>query len=608
MNKILKIFLVTSLAAAGASLFVACGDSNSTSANGKNDGVEDFDKLPACSLKNDAQLATVNGKAPIYVCKDRAWEILDTSFVANDTASTLDDIPECDKKEAGKSYFIKKSGVNYICEDGRWEIVIIKDEDDDKSSTSTKSSDSKGKSSSSAKSSDSKDNSSSSTKSSDSKGDLSSDSSVPPQPEGPMCGDKTYDPKVYECIDDKLAYFSCDVGFGSLMFYTDGKSVKLEVFVEGDVANQNGGCYAYSLDVYENVLEMIENLKGVTDEDLDGKIKGAGLAEHMYINGAVSLFADSCDYYARLTYSRPFDETFTEDYVLERIESEKAAKCSSKMSGDIRTCGDFSGTSVSLLNDPEAQFCWGGVTYDRCGGSSPATGKVYAPNREYCEDGVVKKIPLCGYEAYDPQTQMCDTREDRIYNIVEIGEQTWMAENLEYSKSGEYSEDGTGSWCYKSSYSNCQKYGRLYTWFAAVGVEEVEGKCDYISICDLPKGNVQGVCPDGWHVPRKEEFETLMKNVESYAALQAKDYENWPNATNESGFNAVPSGRKGYKSDSWIDLGEIAVYATATEETNYSDSYYLDYYYFAITADQAEIRIFAEDKDDLRASVRCVKD
>ena len=97
-----------------------------------------------------------------------------------------------------------------------------------------------------------------------------------------------------------------------------------------------------------------------------------------------------------------------------------------------------------------------------------------------------------------------DPRDGRVYKTVKIGDQVWMAENLNY---GEMTTDDKlvpgKKWCYDNDESNCEDgYGGLYTW-------EVAKKS----------------CPPGWHLPTNEEWEKLFEFVASNVLEPGEDYE-----------------------------------------------------------------------------------
>ena len=111
-----------------------------------------------------------------------------------------------------------------------------------------------------------------------------------------------------------------------------------------------------------------------------------------------------------------------------------------------------------------------------------------------------------------------DLRDGKKYKTVKIGNQTWMAENLNY--------ETEGSFCYENKPANCKKYGRLYTWNAALKA-----------------------CPVGWHLPNKTEFEKLIEFVggEEIAAEKLKDQSGWTYAsagTDDFGFSALSGGKR----------------------------------------------------------------
>jgi uncharacterized protein (TIGR02145 family) len=168
-----------------------------------------------------------------------------------------------------------------------------------------------------------------------------------------------------------------------------------------------------------------------------------------------------------------------------------------------------------------------------------------------------------------------DSRNGQIYKTVKIEEQVWMAENLNYETENSY--------CYNDSTENCKKYGRLYTWEATLNA-----------------------CPEGWHLPTNEEFETLISNVggEEYAAELLKSTTGWQtgNGIDKYGFNVLPAGLRNL-SGNFERAGEYAYFWNATECPNYEDhAYNLRLYYLSDDAP-----LYSNYKD-AAISVRCLRD
>ena len=224
---------------------------------------------------------------------------------------------------------------------------------------------------------------------------------------------------------------------------------------------------------------------------------------------------------------------------------------------------------------------------------------------------VAAAIGLAGCSKKEPITYgtLSDERDGQTYRTVKIGEQTWMAQNLNYKTDN--------SWCNKKATyrcedckarieedtSYCDKYGRLYDWTTAMTA-----------------------CPDGYHLPSRKEWGDLVKtaggigkygtNGVSGYRLKAKrgwnenDYDGViGNGTDDYGFSALPGGYHtntigefGGYDDNIYAVGEVGYWWTATIDTLTSATYY---------------RCMGNDFDDvtevsgpiyISLSVRCVAD
>jgi uncharacterized protein (TIGR02145 family) len=209
-----------------------------------------------------------------------------------------------------------------------------------------------------------------------------------------------------------------------------------------------------------------------------------------------------------------------------------------------------------------------------------------------------------------------DSRDGQEYKTVKIGEQWWMAQNLNYAYTGVpfdyngYTSDST-SWCYDNDPANCAKYGRLYTWAAAmdsVGEWSTSGKgCGYGKTCSVASAGsatlVRGVCPKGWHLPSHDEWDALFTAVggSSTAGTKLKSVTGWNayiDITNEDafGFSALPAGsRYGYNE------GDFASFWSSTEY-NRNDAYSKSLGY---NFDNAYLD---SNREDAGFSVRCLMD
>lgn len=170
--------------------------------------------------------------------------------------------------------------------------------------------------------------------------------------------------------------------------------------------------------------------------------------------------------------------------------------------------------------------------------------------------------------------------DGNTYKTIQIGTQTWMAENLKTTKYNDGTaipniKDGTywgalstGAYCdYYNFPAYSAIYGRLYNWYVVAST------------------NSQNVCPTGWHVTSDSEWTLLIDYLggESVAGYKLKEAgsAHWPDpntgATNESGFTALPGGWR-YQPNSFGDLGAHATWWFSTEyDADNAEFYHLSF-------------------------------
>ena len=201
----------------------------------------------------------------------------------------------------------------------------------------------------------------------------------------------------------------------------------------------------------------------------------------------------------------------------------------------------------------------------------------------------IKDVLLDSQENVQKEIQIVkDSRDGKTYRIVKIGNQIWMAENLNY----EVEE----SFCYEDKKDNCEKFGRLYSWDAAMKA-----------------------CPENWHIPSRLEFNDLIRIAEigrgvNSGGAMLKSQQGWfdnkggfweddqrsGNGLDAFGFSALPAGYIQLFEEEYYKKGESAHFWSSSENS-WDEGYFLE----LGTGAKAYIKA---SKEIYGFSVRCVKD
>jgi uncharacterized protein (TIGR02145 family) len=136
-----------------------------------------------------------------------------------------------------------------------------------------------------------------------------------------------------------------------------------------------------------------------------------------------------------------------------------------------------------------------------------------------------------------------DNRDGQRYRTITIGNQVWMAENLNYKDKK--------SWCYDDKKYNCKKYGRLYEWEAAVKA-----------------------CPNDWHLPSNAEWDQLINESvgKELAGKMLKSEMGWGGVANLPGtdefrFSALPGGCRVYDDGGFYYVGYYGRWWSASKDS-----------------------------------------
>ena len=215
---------------------------------------------------------------------------------------------------------------------------------------------------------------------------------------------------------------------------------------------------------------------------------------------------------------------------------------------------------------------------------------------------------------YDAQNNtLTDYRDGQVYRTVTIGEQTWMAENLNFAYLVASDSLDSTSFCYNNDPSRCSKYGRLYIWSAAMDSAAIfsdDSKgCGNGKRCHLTS-TVRGACPKDWHLSTQSEWFKLIALVgdESEAGRLLKSTEGWfidKEGTDAYEFSVLPAGRSSMGVASrvaYTDRSSQAYFWTATECGSGDDAYGISFY-----STDVVMKNYSFFKYE-GYSVRCVKD
>ena len=257
----------------------------------------------------------------------------------------------------------------------------------------------------------------------------------------------------------------------------------------------------------------------------------------------------------------------------------------------LLACGG-DGSTTRAIDNPDEKMSSSNEMVESCSSMVPEPVEESSSSVDV-EDSTLTYERECG--------KLVDSRDGKTYCTVKIGTQTWMGENFNY--------EAPGSICYQDDPDNCEKFGRLYTYPQVMG--RTEDECG-AAMC---RGNYPmspGICPEGWTVPTRMDWETLESYIDKhngsepvYISMMAKPEDSKRDditiGSDLSGFRILMSGT--YNSEISAFPDSVASFWTSTEESsNFAYEFGFDLYRFDVIG-----MMFPATKWSYR-SLRCIKD
>ena len=227
---------------------------------------------------------------------------------------------------------------------------------------------------------------------------------------------------------------------------------------------------------------------------------------------------------------------------------------------------------------------------------------------EFCDTYNYDQVVVVEYPVCDNTEDVLDYEGNR-YGVIAVGGQCWLAENLRSTKYSDGTPIPVAGAYYSPEYpdreANAQKFGRLYSWYSAVNLDE-NNNTDTPPVVNGPTGSyIQGACPDGWALPTQEEYDRLWAAIGTADNAKSSDVSTWipekAGLTPGSGFDAPGAGYFNSDINRYENLlGQTSFWSTKTGATVYKGK-------CSVITHSCPFIVVEESNKGMGLSIRCIR-